>query len=576
MTPALLALGIAGRNLSNGTLNTRSRTTSTRPRTAPLPQPNAVIRLQRVKDVPYATAGAAGTNSTVAVSLLGAPSPLSTDYWPLALYDTREAVKRDEAGAIPTTSVVIGGVMYYVELDTNNLAKWFLGATAPFNDGVGSLAKNDNNGFIVYFSDRRNNRNAANKETAEFGNEDIINPTSSTGAANGTLDAGEDVNAFVPVAPATYTPVLDTYGTLPSYTGTLGNGTTTGVPPCTSLRSYGFLGPTAKVNNIIAGPDATTISTNAAILRGNRPIFFRRALKLTGGNLLRTAGISGLTIASENPVYVEGNYNVSNPANFATEAHIGAGDHRRRDRAAVEQLERHQLVHPDAQRRGRQRRHEFGGRHQLPLRGRLGQVDLVFARAGHQLDAGNRLRERRRRPQPPAHARGLGRQHLDYRGSIVSFFISRQATGIYKSGTYVYGAPGTRNFNFDIDFLLPDKLPPGTPMFRDVNTLTFRQLLASEPVDRSSWARPGPRGVTHEPQLLRPLLADGDDRGPGGRPRLRRAASLRGGAADGARPGRRRRRDGVHGGGHGRGAGQAADPRAGDDRPRRSLRAAQR
>ena len=47
----------------------------------------------------------------------------------------------------------------------------------------------------------------------------------------------------------------------------------------------------------------------------------------------------------------------------------------------------------------------------------------------------------------------------------------------YKSGTYTYGAPGTRNFNFDVDFLLPDKLPPGTPMFRDVNTLTFRQLL---------------------------------------------------------------------------------------------------
>jgi len=63
-----------------------------------------------------------------------------------------------------------------------------------------------------------------------------------------------------------------------------------------------------------------------------------------------------------------------------------------------------------------------------------------------------------------------------YRGSIVSFYISRQATGIYKSGTYSYGA-ATRVFNFDSDFLLPSKLPPGTPMFRDVNTLTFRQLL---------------------------------------------------------------------------------------------------
>jgi hypothetical protein len=36
---------------------------------------------------------------------------------------------------------------------------------------------------------------------------------------------------------------------------------------------------------------------------------------------------------------------------------------------------------------------------------------------------------------------------------------------------------GVRNFSFDTDFLLPTLLPPGTPMFRDMNTLTFRQIL---------------------------------------------------------------------------------------------------
>ena len=65
---------------------------------------------------------------------------------------------------------------------------------------------------------------------------------------------------------------------------------------------------------------------------------------------------------------------------------------------------------------------------------------------------------------------------LNYRGSIVSFFTSRQAVGSYKCCENVYKAP-TRGFNFDTDFLLPSLLPPGTPMFRDVNTLTFRQLL---------------------------------------------------------------------------------------------------
>ncbi len=71
---------------------------------------------------------------------------------------------------------------------------------------------------------------------------------------------------------------------------------------------------------------------------------------------------------------------------------------------------------------------------------------------------------------------GWDGQTLNYRGSIVSFFISRQAVGSYKCCNNVYEAP-TRGFNFDTDFLLPSLLPPGTPMFRDVNTLTFRQLL---------------------------------------------------------------------------------------------------
>ncbi len=34
-----------------------------------------------------------------------------------------------------------------------------------------------------------------------------------------------------------------------------------------------------------------------------------------------------------------------------------------------------------------------------------------------------------------------------------------------------------RNFKFDSEFLQPALLPPGTPMFRDVNLLTFRQIL---------------------------------------------------------------------------------------------------
>jgi hypothetical protein len=64
-----------------------------------------------------------------------------------------------------------------------------------------------------------------------------------------------------------------------------------------------------------------------------------------------------------------------------------------------------------------------------------------------------------------------------YRGSFVSFFISRQGTGSFKCCNGDSYVRGDRSWTFDSDFLTPSLLPPGTPMFRDMNTLTFRQLL---------------------------------------------------------------------------------------------------
>ena len=111
------------------------------------------------------------------------------DYWPNVLYDTREAQTRD--GLADTTDLTLAGVIHYVELDVNNLRRWLAGnfALAPFGAPSGPLAKNDN-GYIVYFSDRRNNKNAAAVpvETGEYGFEDVTNPTAAGGAANGVMD----------------------------------------------------------------------------------------------------------------------------------------------------------------------------------------------------------------------------------------------------------------------------------------------------------------------------------------------------------------------------------------------------
>jgi len=65
---------------------------------------------------------------------------------------------------------------------------------------------------------------------------------------------------------------------------------------------------------------------------------------------------------------------------------------------------------------------------------------------------------------------------LNYRGSIVSLFQSRQANGTYKCCADVYSPP-VRGYAFDTEFLTPALLPPKTPMFRDINATGFAQLI---------------------------------------------------------------------------------------------------
>ncbi|MCC6987770.1 MAG: hypothetical protein IT181_02150, partial [Acidobacteria bacterium] len=62
-----------------------------------------------------------------------------------------------------------------------------------------------------------------------------------------------------------------------------------------------------------------------------------------------------------------------------------------------------------------------------------------------------------------------------YRGSLVTFYYTRQNLMPHKCcNGIIYGVP-TRQFSFDTNFLDPAKLPPLTPAFRDINALGFSQ-----------------------------------------------------------------------------------------------------
>jgi hypothetical protein len=70
--------------------------------------------------------------------------------------------------------------------------------------------------------------------------------------------------------------------------------------------------------------------------------------------------------------------------------------------------------------------------------------------------------------------RGANGATVNYAGSMISMYYSQYDTGIFKCCNAVYGAP-TRNYFFDTQFLNPANLPPGTPMFQDVVSLSYHQ-----------------------------------------------------------------------------------------------------
>ena len=63
---------------------------------------------------------------------------------------------------------------------------------------------------------------------------------------------------------------------------------------------------------------------------------------------------------------------------------------------------------------------------------------------------------------------------LDYTGSLINLFNSRNNNGSFKCCNTVYSPP-RRNWVFDATFLDPGRLPPGTPFFQYVQTTGFQR-----------------------------------------------------------------------------------------------------
>jgi len=204
----------------------------------------------------------------------------------------------------------------------------------------------------------------------------------------------------------------------------------------------------------------------------NRVHYFRRALRVFNG----AAGnlpMPGFTIASENPVYLMGNYNADAANAFAGNHSFTAviGD-------TVTLLSNNWVTSGD------ERSFTFpytpGSRpgtttwYRTAIASGKG-INFTKPTEEDDVDFGtdggthNFLR----------YLENWGGATSNYRGSIVSLYYYRQAIGPYKCCDTVYGPP-TRAYAFDTDFLVPSQLPPGTPRFRDINNLAFRQTIRAD------------------------------------------------------------------------------------------------
>jgi len=481
ITTQILALGFTGRNINplGGSYvippalpplgSNAAQGPTTNPNVATKigctdPSPNAVIRIERLRDNP----------STGTGGVCGTPTTTGTDYWPMALFDSREGTLRTVAQPSPS-QITAQGVMYYIELDAGNLANWFNTSALPLNNNTG--------GFTVYFSDRRGEQpdpNAANTKTGSFGFSDVVN-NPGNGCPNNTLDQGEDLEGDG---------ILRTYGgaeTIPLYplASAANNWTVSplwgGTSMTTVLQAQTGAGGECPAPTVAAPMNTNNwpgvLYVNNQEARENPPVFFRRALKIVNGqslNLGTTCGAipCGLTIASENPVYIQGDYNAP-PDGSWTGASVAAA-------IAADAItllsdnwnDVNSFVWPYAINNGNANdRNAVQTAYRTAL---IAGKSIPFVNpAGEAADFGtdggvhNFLK----------YLEYWGGVNAYYEGSLVSFYYARQAIGTYKNSGMVYSPP-SRHYFFDQNFTLgPQYLPPRTPSLRSINTIGFSQEL---------------------------------------------------------------------------------------------------
>lgn len=367
--------------------------------------------------------------------------------FPIEVFDTREGLYNDSLNWSSTygTNVPRAGVMSMIDIDVANLKKFLDGnynttlpvSGTPFTTANSRALRNTDvpeaNGWVLYVSDRRGDGDF----DGEYDMEDIY------GNTDGILQAGEDTNL---------------------------NG----------HLDVNFLSEAVRYTG-------SNTSDSPAVAASIDHSYYRRGVRLINGTRLpgnydaaNSLNTKGFSVASENGVYVLGNYNATGISSVGSPT--PASDYQPQNTAAhvpASIVADSITILSNAWQDSRSFRYPFTksqrNASETTVRFAMLAGDARSSLEGTPNQGGGDPRLTGGVHNFKRFLEDWGTSRLNYSGSLINLFNSHNNNGAFKCCTNIYNPP-VRNWVFDATFLDPSRLPPGTPFFQNIQLTGFQRV----------------------------------------------------------------------------------------------------
>ena len=435
---------------------------------------------------------------------------------PINVYNVREG-HVDEAS---TANVLYQrGITSVIDINMRNLARWLDGVyDTNLLNGTQAVSSNidGSDGYVVYISDRRGDRvkseRDANGNTIQttngfVDNEDIYGFNQADGA---TPDPGEDVidDGYDPATS------LNKKGSLQVDKCELPS--PSAVTPASSTKPTGAAtvdqsnwDQAIHVTNWSPTVPSSMSTACTSSYASSNQYWFRRGVRVMNGENLQVLGTTGklsttkgITISTENMLYVWGNFNTTgiNTAPLAGESNLN-------DPSATARYTGNQVPASlvadaffplsktwyDAL----PAQYPEGGDNRIADAGALTDTTAIAVGAETSVRAGviSGSTLSYGTTAPTYFLDGLNggvhnfprfletwsndvrEERWNYVGSFICLYNSQQALSPWSVAYSIVYYPPIRKWAFDITFTDPNRLPPGTPQFQHVEPTGFRQVL---------------------------------------------------------------------------------------------------